>query len=145
MTEPALPKLNYPRVMLVVTENVAPIDPGQSDNRKTMTWAIGSAHPIIQTVNIVAMYVEDAVIAIYSVGTDEKGKRRGMRDLIPFHRAKFVSEGMPLDVFAHELAASEAGDEEEDEDDEEEEEDENEFPPVSGPIVEPSNGQPTSS
>lgn len=85
-------------------------DPKDREN-PIITWAVGSAHPFVKDMKIVAMFISDDFIEIYS----SDGNKSGMRELEPIRRVRFIREMMPFDVFVDELgnAERENGDEEE--------------------------------
>jgi len=102
------PELSYPRIMLMITEKLVPTDAAE------VTWCVGKAHPSVPDMKIMAMFVNDDFVEVYSV---IDGNRGGMRDLIPTRRARILREGMPLDVFMEELARAELGYPDDDDDD----------------------------
>jgi hypothetical protein len=108
MTQPAdteVPELNYPRIVLMATDgidgNVAPI-----------SWSVGEAHPFAPTFMVVAMFINEDFVEIYSVNN---AKSAGMREQVPVRRARLIREAMPFDVFSEELADAENGYPEDDE------------------------------
>lgn len=109
-------KLNYPRIILLVSEPIASTDP-------PVSWIVGSPHPFVTAMKIVAIFQVEDFLEIYSMATDENGAKHGMRDLVPDRHVRLIREGMPFHVFDRELGAAELaeiqGDDDEDEEDDE--------------------------
>lgn len=104
-TAPEMPELSYPRIMLMSTDGV-------DDASHTVKWAVGDKHPFASIYQIVAMYVVEPFVEVYSISGAAKA---GIRDLIPIQRIRFAREHMPMDIFAEELGNAEiAADEEDD-------------------------------
>lgn len=103
MTMPANPPVPYepiyPRIVLMATDSI------EGDNQPTIRWGVGDAHPFMPKMKIVAMYLHDGVVEIYSFD----GARTGIRELIPVQRARLIREEMPIDIYGEELRHAELG------------------------------------
>ena len=111
MPSPAqTPPVRYPRIALMATDNI-------DGSAMPISWAIGELHPLDGGMRVVAMFINDDLVEVYSA--DPKGG--GMRELVPLHRTRIIREIMPPDVFNDELGRAELGDDYIDEPDEEEE------------------------
>lgn len=124
------PELNYPRVMLVAVDDV-------NGKNATTIWKMGETHPLDAGMNVIAMYLNEGIIEIYSVS---KTSKDGARDLIPMHRARLVREAMPFDIFSEELRNAEAGYPDDDDGDDDLDDPNNAPEPVESSLA-PPNGQ----
>ena len=114
MTETNLPEPAYPRIMLMITDCLVP--PAEGVKEELMSWAVSVAHPFIAGAQVVAMFISDGGIDVYSVRRDTAGGVEGMRDHIPMLHVRVFREAMPFDIFDRELAAAELGEDEDDDD-----------------------------
>jgi hypothetical protein len=117
MTDDQNPTMSYPRIMLMVTDNLFP---AQGSENSTLHWGVAQVHPLVQEMKIVAIFMRgDGVLEVYSTkDADGQGqKKSGMRDLIPIRRVRLIEEVMPFDIFLEELRVSELGGDEDDDGD----------------------------
>lgn len=128
-----------PRIMLMVTESL--VDTTPNTKGPSMFWRVGAPHPFNPDMIVMAIFVVEGVVEIYSANTDSK---LGMRDLVPVHCARLIQEAMPsFKVFVEELAHAEAGDDDDDDDEDfnDADPDDEGAPLQFDPAPAPSNGQ----
>jgi hypothetical protein len=124
---------SYPRIVLMATDGVG-------KDTTPINWGVGDAHPFMPKMRIVAMYLHDNVIEIYSFD----GAKGGIRELVPLHRARLIREEMPIDIYGEELRHAELGFPDDDVDDDDEFDDPSpanaETVPPPAPAPEPTSG-----
>jgi hypothetical protein len=106
------PNLKNPRIVMMATDNI-------DTSSAPLLWSVGEVHPLASSVRVVAMFMEEDVVEIYS----SNGTNAGIRDLVPLTRVRIIREAMAFDVFAKELGQAELGEDYEDDDDIPEEDD----------------------
>jgi len=100
-----LPAPGYPMVTRMISDPLFPPEQSSSDQtEQPITWVVSQPHPLVPSMKVVRMFVEDVGIAVYSVSEDGV---TGMRNIVPMDRTRLVEEAMPLDVFADELQDAE--------------------------------------
>jgi hypothetical protein len=99
-----------------VLTRVVSSSPFHEDPRE-VTWMLTKAHPFVDTMRIVRMFIGDDCIDIYSA--DDKG---GMHNLLPMHTVRLVESAMPFGVLMDELDQAEADDPDDPDGDPEDEE-----------------------
>jgi len=116
--------------MLLATDSIS--------GDKAINWEVGKPHPFVSTMKVIAMYVNGALVEIYSVSMES---REGMRDLVPLHRTRIIREAMPIEIWAEELAAAEAGPDDDPPDPDDDEPDDEPEPGTAETVPPPVNGQ----
>jgi hypothetical protein len=94
-------------VTRMISDPLFPQAPEAVDKtEQPVTWVVSHPHPLVPSMKVVRMFIENGGIAVYSVADDGS---TGMRNLVPMDRTRLVEEAMPLNVFVEELADAEAG------------------------------------
>jgi hypothetical protein len=118
-------------VTRMISDPLFPAPPEAPDKtEQPVTWVLSHPHPLVPSMKVVRMFVENGGIAVYSAADDGS---TGMRNLIPLDRTRLVEEAMPLEVFIDELGQAESDANFADDDDD----DSPETPPQAGTPEEP--------
>lgn len=130
----ALPEIGYPRLVRLVSDPIYPqaeartaacphcqkavTIPVPVAAKEPVTWIIGGPHPLLADMKVIAMYLVDDGVDVYSVALDGKS---GIRNFVPSKTMRLTQDTMPLHVFAKELNAAETGEDDDEGEDEPEE------------------------
>lgn len=120
----------FPRIVLMATDGVG---------KDEISWGAGDPHPFKPTLKVVAMYLNEGVVEIYS----SDGVREGMREIVPLNRVRVIREEMPLEVFVEELRHAELGYPDDPDDVDDVDDDTDPASVTEAPQPAPSNGQTT--